>query len=119
MPHFIIIQSFIIERNFESIGEDIYARVEIPEARIIHSISFQNEKRHLTYYRKNNMIGYCFIFDINSNKIIRNGPLISKCTDNYIKFNLFYINNYEKYVLSCLSEDKKYTIMLIDENVIF
>jgi hypothetical protein len=117
-PHFIIIQSFIIERNFEPIGEDIYARVESPDAGVIHSITSNNGKRLLTCYRENNMVGYCFIFDIDSNKIIRNGPLISKCSDNYNKIKLFYINNYNKYMFACLGEDKKFTFMLLNENFI-
>ena len=113
---FIIIQSFIIENKFEPIGDNVYAKVQSPNSNIIRSIASQNEKRLLTCYREENASGYCLIYDIDLNKIIRNDPLIKKCSDSYQKFKLFYDKNYGKYVLACLSEDRKLTIMLIDNN---
>ena len=113
---FIIVQSFIIEDKFEPIGDNIYAKVQNSYSNAIRSLVSQNGKRLLTCYSEENMSGYCFIFDIDLNQIIRNEPLIKTCMDSYNKFKLFYINNVEKYVLSCINVDKKFTNMIIDEN---
>jgi hypothetical protein len=88
-----IIQSFIIEKNLEEIGEDTYARIESPEAKHIHSLASSDGKRLLAcYYHHRNAKGYCLICNIDSIEIISNEPLIQNCQDSHSRNNLFYIN---------------------------
>ena len=89
---FIIIQSFIIEENFEPIGEDIYSRIESPSATFIRSTVSENGKKLLTCYRESNEAGYCLVYDIDQNKIIKNNPLIQSCSGFYtlFRFSLLY-----------------------------
>ena len=113
---FIIIQSFTNEGNFEQIGEDIYSRIESPSGKYIRSITSENGKQLLTCYRENNVAGYCLVYDIDQNKIIKNNPLIKECSDNYIKFKLFYINQTHEYLFVCANNQNDFTIIKMDIN---
>ena len=114
--NFIVIQSFIIENNFEEIGEDVYTKIESPDATIIRSLSSHDKKKLLTCYYENNNKGYCLTFDIDSNEILTNEPLIEECTEYNYKFNLFYIKKTNKYAFICSTYSNRFTIMLMDEN---
>ena len=107
---FIIIQSFIIEKNFEPIGEDIYSRIESPSAKFIRSMVSENGKQLLTCYLESNKAGYCLVYDIDQNKIIKNNPLIQRCSESYNRFKLFYINQtleYQRSLPAC-NQDATY-----------
>ena len=111
-----IIQSFIIEKNLEEIGEDTYARIESPDAKYIHSLASRDGKRLLScYVQQRNSKGYCLIYNIDSNEIISNEPLIQSCQDSYSRNNLFYVNKTNEYAFIC-SQENQFTIMLMNEN---
>ena len=114
--NFIVIQSFIIEKNFEVIGEDVYARVESPDARIIHTTVSEEGKNLVAFYRDNNGAGYYFVYNIDNNTVIKNEPLIKSCVDIYIKFKLFYIKESGEYVFACTNNERGFTIMRMDLN---
>ena len=113
---FIIIQSFIIEEDFEPIGEDIYSRIESPASKSIRSVVSEDGKKLLTCYRQSNEAGYCLLYDIDQNKIIKNNPLIKKCSDFYNRFKLFYINQTLEYLFVCSNSDRDFTIIKLDNN---
>ena len=46
---FIIIQSFIIEKNLELIGEDIYAKIPSPHTEIIQSLASEDGKKLISF----------------------------------------------------------------------
>ena len=112
---FIIIQSFIIENNLEEIGEDIFAKVASPHSEYIDSIISNDGKKLLSFYNENNNRGYYFIFDIDTNMIIENEPIIENCENNYLKYNLFYLNKTKEYFLICSATNKKFTIVKMNE----
>ena len=113
---FIIIQSFIIEQEFEPIGEDIYSKIESPSAKSIHSVISENGKQLLACYRQNNEHGYCLVYDIDQNKIIKNNPLIQKCSEYYYRFKLFYFSQTHEFLSVCSNSDKDFTIIKMDKN---
>ena len=113
---FIVIQSFIIENNFQAIEEDICTKVESPDAKIIHSSISEEGKNMVGFYRDYNGAGYFFVYNIDNNTIIKNEPLIKACADNYNKFKLFYFKDSGEYVFSCTSSNKAFTIMRMDSN---
>ena len=113
---FIVIQSFIIENDFQEIEEDLYAKVESPDARIIHSTISEEGKNLVGFYRDNNGAGYYFIYNLDNNTIIKNEPLIKTCLDSYNKFKLFYFKESREYVFTCSDRDKGFTIMRMDSN---
>ena len=114
--NFIVIQSFIIENNFKIIEEDMYAKVESPDAKIIHSTISEEGKNLVGFYRDQNEAGYYFIYNIDNNTVIKNEPLIKKCLDDYNKFKLFYFKDSGEYVFTCNNNDKGFTIMRMDSN---
>ena len=111
---FIVIQSFIIENNLEEIGEDVYAKIETKNLEIIHSLASQDEKRLLSCYYEDSR-GYCLTYDIDSNTIVTNEPLIEKCKNLYYQFNLFYVKKTNVYAFICSDDNQKFTIMLMNE----
>ena len=115
---FIVIQSFIIENNFQIIEEDICTKVESPDARIIHSSISEEGKNMVSFYRDDNGAGYYFVYNIDNNTIIKNEPLIKACADNYNKFKLFYFKDSGEYVFTCTNTNKGFTIMRMDSNFI-
>ena len=58
---FIIIQSFVIENNFEPIGEDVYAKIASKNSDIITSVVSEDGKNLITFYRDTAFYGYFFI----------------------------------------------------------
>ena len=113
---FIIIQSFIIEKDFQVIGEDVYSKVESPDSKCIHSLVSENGKNLLTFYRDNNEAGYYFIYDIDDNKIIKNEPLIKRCINDYKQFKLFYFKNSSEYIFACSQSAYDITVMKMDSD---
>ena len=113
-PNFIVIQSFIIENNFETIGEEIYSKVESPSASAIRTSVSEDGKKLLTCYRESNEVGYCFIYDIDENTIVRNEPLIKNCNNQIHRFKLFYFNQTREYILICSNVDKDFAIIKMD-----
>ena len=111
---FIVIQSFIIENNLEEIGEDVYAKIETQNSEVIHSLVSQDEKRLLSCYYEDSR-GYCLTYDIDSNTIVTNEPLIEKCKNIYYQFNLFYVKKTNEYAFICSDDNQKFTIMLMNE----
>ena len=86
-----IIQSFIIEKNLQEFDGDIHARIESPEAKHIHCI-VSHDGKHLfcCYYQHRNTNGYCLIYDIDTNKITSNEPLMDSCEDQYSKTTIIF-----------------------------
>ena len=115
MPKFIIIQSFLISNEFEPIGDNIYAKVATDASKIIHSLVSENKKKLLTCFLAANDKGYCFIFDIDTNSIIKYEPLIQRCTNDYNRFKLFYDKQKNEYIFACQVE-KKFTIMRMNSD---
>lgn len=107
---FIIIQSFIIEKNLELIGEDIYAKIPSPHTEIIQSLASEDGKKLISFYEENG-IGYYFIFDIDSNQVIKNEPIIRECANTYNKFKSFFIDETKEYVFICSNNNNKLTII--------
>ena len=101
---FIVIQSFIIEKNFEPIGEDVYAKIASINSDIITSVVSEDGKNLITFYRDIAFYGYFFIFNIDTNSIIKNGPLIKKCSGNPNKFKLYYVKETQEYVFLCTDD---------------
>ena len=107
---FIIIQSFIIEKNFELIGEDIYAKIPSPNTEIIQTLASEDGKKLVSFYEENG-VGYYFIFDIDSNHVIKNEPIIKECANTYNKFKSFFIDETKEYVFICANNNDKFTIV--------
>ena len=107
---FIIIQSFIIEKNFEVIGEDIYAKIPSPNTEIIQVLASEDGKQLVSFYEENG-VGYYFIFDIDINQVIKNEPIIKECANTYNKFKSFFIDETKEYVFICVNNNDKFTIV--------
>ena len=115
--NFITIQSFIIENNFTIIGEDIYAKVPTSYSEIfIRSSISENGKNLLACYRESkNAAGYCFVYNIDNNEVIKNNPLIKECSDTYKKFKVSYFNEKKEYIFACSDYNSRFTVMKIND----
>ena len=79
---FIIVQSFKLENNkFEEMGVNKYVKVPSLQSDVIHSISSEDKKKLLTFYHQDDK-GYYFIFDIDTNSIVSDSPIMANCKDN-------------------------------------
>ena len=108
---FIVIQSFIIEKNFEPIGEDVYAKIASSNSDIITSVVSEDGKNLITFYRDTAFYGYYFIFNIDTNTIIKNEPIIKKCSGTANKFKLYYMKETQEYIFLCTDDINHISVM--------
>ena len=108
---FIVIQSFIIGQNFEPIGEDIYAKIPSKNSDIITSVVSDDEKYLITFYRDPAFYGYYFIFNIDTNSIIKNEPIISRCSFNQNRFKLYYVKETQEYIFLCSNDSNQISVV--------
>jgi len=112
---FIIIQSFIIEKNLELIGEDIYAKIPSPNTQAIQTLVSEDGKKLVSFYEENSK-GYYFIFDIDSNQVIKNEPFIEECANTYNKFKSYFFEETKEYVFICANNNDKFTIVRMSDD---
>lgn len=108
---FIVIQSFIIENNFEPIGEDVYAKIPSENSDIITSAVSDDGKHLITFYRDPQFHGHYFIFNIDANTIIKKEPIINRCFFNQNKFKLYYIKEAQEYIFLCSEESNEISVV--------
>ena len=113
---FIIVQSLQIENKYEPIKEDLYAKVGCEQTNVIVSVVSEDEKNLLTCYHDSNSHGFCFVFNIDTNQILRNVPIIKEVTGSYKKLKLFYFKETKEIIFASANNQNYFTIMRMKDD---
>ena len=113
---FIIVQSLQIENKYEIIKEDLYSKVGCEQTFVVNSVVSEDEKNLLTCYHDMESHGFCFVFNIDSNEIIRNIPVIEQVTKSYNKMKLFYFKETKEIIFASSNNENHFTIVKMKDD---
>ena len=113
---FIIVQSLQIENKYEPIKEDLYSKVGCEQTQVINSVVSEDEKNLLTCYHDKSNHGFCFVFNIDSNEIIKNVPIIRDVTNSYNKMKLFYFKETKEVIFASSNNQNHFTIVKMKDD---
>ena len=113
---FIIVQSLQIENNYEPIKEDLYSKVGCELTNVINSVVSEDGKNLLTCYHDNQNHGFCFVYNIDTNEIIKNVPIIRDVTNTYNKMKLFYFKETKEVIFASSNNQNQFTIVKMKDD---
>ena len=113
---FIIVQSLQIENKYEPIKEDLYSKVGCEQTKVINSVVSEDGKNLLTCYHDKDNHGFCFVFNIDTNEIIKNVPIIRDVTNTYNKMKLFYFKETKEVIFASSNNQNQFTIMKMKDD---
>ena len=114
--NFIIVQSLQIENNYEPLKEDLYSKVGCQQTYVIVSVVSEDEKNLLTCYHDKSNHGFCFVFNIDTNEIKRNVPIIKEVTSAYNKMKLFYFKETKEVIFASSNNQNHFTIIKMKDD---